>query len=52
MLKSLLLYLLSLALFGQSMRLFYKAWRMSGATRVMERLNEGRPHESAPQPGS
>ncbi|MBX9408557.1 type II secretion system F family protein [Pseudomonas baetica] len=48
MLKALLLYLLSLALFGQSMRLFYKAWRLSGATRVMERLNEGQPHENAP----
>ncbi|WP_339464622.1 MULTISPECIES: type II secretion system F family protein [unclassified Pseudomonas] len=48
MLKPLLLYLLSLALFGQSMRLFYKAWRLSGATRVMERLNEGLPHENAP----
>ncbi|MFJ2465653.1 type II secretion system F family protein [Pseudomonas sp. NPDC087615] len=48
MLKALLPYLLSLALFGQSMRLFYKAWRLSGATRVMERLNEGQPHENAP----
>ena len=51
MLKPLLLYLLSLALFVQSMRLFYKAWRLSGATRVMERLNEGQPQGLSPKPG-
>ncbi|WP_095188204.1 type II secretion system F family protein [Pseudomonas sp. Irchel 3E19] len=50
MLKALLLYLLSLALFGQSMRLFYKAWRMSGVTRVMERLNQGQPQDVSPKP--
>ncbi|RON62211.1 type II secretion system F family protein [Pseudomonas fluorescens] len=50
MLKALLLYLLSLALFGQSMRLFYKAWRMSGVTRVMERLNEGQPQDVSAKP--
>jgi tight adherence protein B len=51
MLKPLLLYLLSLALLGQSMRLFYKAWRMNGVTRVMERLNEGQPQDPLPRPG-
>ncbi|MFI8646329.1 type II secretion system F family protein [Pseudomonas iridis] len=51
MLKPLLLYLLSLALFVQSMRLFYKAWRLSGATRVMERLNEGQPQGLSSKPG-
>lgn len=51
MLKPLLLYLLSLALLGQSMRLFYKAWRMNGATRVLERLNEGQPQDPSPKSG-
>ncbi|MBK5378339.1 type II secretion system F family protein [Pseudomonas sp. TH43] len=51
MLKPLLLYLLSLALLGQSMRLFYKAWRMNGAIRVLERLNEGQPQDPSPKSG-
>ena len=47
MLKPALLIMLSLALLGLSLRLFYSGWRQGGNARVLDRLNQGQPQMTA-----